>query len=68
MRRKGELRNGKEDIFRIAKQMNKKMKSGKAAGPSDIAAEMLKASGAVGIELVATLANAIVRDGRIPSN
>ena len=39
-----------------------------AAGPSGIVAEMLKASGAVGVELVATLANAIVRDGRIPSD
>ena len=41
-----------------------KMKTGKAAGPSGIVAEMLKASGDTGARLVADLANDMV----IPSD
>ena len=44
-----------------------KMKTGKAAGPSGIVAEMLKASGDTGARLVADLANDMVRNGVIPS-
>ena len=43
-----------------------KMKTGKAAGPSGIVAEMLKASGDTGARLVADLANDMVRNGVIP--
>ena len=43
-----------------------KMKTDKAAGPSGIVAEMLKASGDTGARLVADLANDMVRNGVIP--
>ena len=45
-----------------------KMKTGKAAGPSGIVAEILKASGDTGARLVADLANNLVRNGVIPSD
>src|SRR4029077_9354913 len=44
-----------------------KMKSGKAAGPSGIAAEMLKAAGEDGVLWVTDIYNAIVREGKIPT-
>ena len=45
-----------------------KMKPNKAAGPSGIVAEMLKASGEAGVRLVVELANAIIRNGDVPSD
>ena len=45
-----------------------KMKNGKAAGPSGIVAEMLKASRHTGVQLVADLANDMIRNGTIPSD
>ena len=45
-----------------------KMKNGKAAGPSGIVAEMLKATGATGAALLAQLANALICDNAIPSD
>jgi len=45
-----------------------KMKSGKAAGPSGIAAEMLKAAGEDGVTWVTDICNSIVREGKIPSD
>ena len=45
-----------------------KMKNGKAAGPSGIVTEMLKASGDTGVRLVADLANDMIRNGTIPSD
>ena len=45
-----------------------RMKTGKAAGPSGIVAEMLKASGDTGARLVAELANDMIRNGAIPSD
>jgi len=44
----------------------KKMKSGKAAGPSGVYSEMLNATGEVGIQWMTNLCNAIVREGKIP--
>ena len=46
----------------------RKMKNGKAAGMSDIVAEMVKASGDTGIELITSLANHIMKDGVIPQD
>ena len=46
----------------------RKMKNGKAAGMSDIVAEMVKASGDTGIELITSLANQIMKDGVIPQD
>ena len=45
-----------------------KTKSGKAAGPSGVVAEMLKASGEIGVQLVTELCNRIVFEGKIPSD
>ena len=39
------------------------MKSNKAAGPSGIVSEMLKASGEAGIDLVTDLVNSILSEG-----
>ena len=44
-----------------------KMKDGKAAGPSGIIAEMLKASGDEGIELIRQLGESVFSTGTIPS-
>ena len=41
-------------------------KSAKAAGPSGVVAEMLKASGVVGIQSMTDLFNKIVQEGKIP--
>ena len=44
------------------------MKNVKAAGMSDIVAEMVKASGDTGIELITSLANQIMKDSVIPQD
>jgi hypothetical protein len=44
------------------------MKSGKAVGPSGIAAEMLKAAGVDGVRWVTEICNAIVKEGKIPND
>ena len=43
------------------------MKNGKAPGPSGIVSEMLKASLETSGEVITSLANAIIREERIPS-
>ena len=45
-----------------------KMKLGKAAGPSGVVAEMLKAAGHVGARLIADLGNSMIRNGDMPSD
>ena len=45
-----------------------KMKSGKAAGPSGITAEMLKASGPEGVELLRQLCESVLNGDAIPSD
>ena len=45
-----------------------KMKCGKAAGPSGIITEMLKAAGAKGIEFLRELITAVVKFGKIPED
>src|SRR5579864_3986999 len=45
-----------------------KMKSEKAVGPAGIAAEMLKAAGEDGVLWVTDICNAIVREGKIPTD
>jgi hypothetical protein len=44
----------------------RKMKSGKAAGPSGVVAEMIKAGGEVVIQWMTDLFNAIVMEGKVP--
>ena len=46
----------------------KKMKGGKAAGPSGIIAEMLKSAGAKGIEFLRELIISVVKHGKIPED
>ena len=43
-------------------------KSAKVTGPSGVVAEMLKASGPVGVQWVTDLFNKIVHEGKIPSD
>ena len=50
----------------IAKAV-RKMGMGKAAGPSGIVAEMLKPLGEAGVVLIRDLIEAVIREGRIPS-
>ena len=45
-----------------------KMKNGKAPGPSGIVAEMLKAAGEEGSQIMSDLANAIIREGCVPES
>ena len=45
-----------------------KMKSGKAAGPSGIVAEMVKATGDLGVEQIRVLTEAVVCNGAIPKD
>ena len=45
-----------------------KMKNNKAAGPSGVVADMVKAAGEVGLMWVTDVCNAVVRDGRIPED
>ena len=43
-----------------------KAKSGKAAGPSGVAADMLKAAGEAGVKWVTDICNEVVRSGVVP--
>ena len=45
-----------------------KMKLGKAAGPSGVVADMLKAAGDDGTRWMTELCNAVVTDGKIPKD
>ena len=56
------------DVEMVVKAITKMKTGQKAAGPSGIVAEMLKASGDIGARLVADLANDMVRNGVIPSD
>jgi len=45
-----------------------KSKVGKAAGPSGVVAEMLKASGSAGEQWVTDICNIFIKDSRIPDD
>src|SRR5437867_3782935 len=45
-----------------------KAKSGKAAGPSGVAADMLKAAGEAGVRWVTDICNEVVRSGVVPAD
>jgi hypothetical protein len=45
-----------------------KMKSSKAAGPSGVVADMVKAAGGVGAEWMTDVCNAVVKNGKIPED
>ena len=51
----------------MVKKAISKMKSGKAAGPSGIVVEMIKAAGDTGATMIRDLATAIIRDGKVPT-
>ncbi|MBJ5491528.1 hypothetical protein JGG48_23600 [Salmonella enterica subsp. enterica serovar Derby] len=44
------------------------MKKGKAAGPTGVVTEMLKASQEVGVQWLTDLSNRIIDEGRIPGD
>ena len=44
------------------------MKNGKAAGPSGVVAEMLKAAPDICSKIIADLMNAIIRDVKVPAD
>ena len=52
----------------MVKKAISKMKSGKAAGPSGIVVEMIKAAGDTGATMIQDLATAIIRDGKVPTD
>jgi Reverse transcriptase (RNA-dependent DNA polymerase) len=52
-------------ISEVQEAINK-MKNGKAAGPSGVVAEMLKAAGEAGLRWVTDVCNKVVREGMIP--
>ena len=52
----------------MVKKALSKMKPGKAAGPSGIVVEMIKAAGEDGVTLLRDLASAIIRNGKVPSD
>ena len=55
------------EVEKVSKAINK-MKLGKAAGVSELTAEMLKASGDIGAGLVTELVNAIIAEDAIPGD
>ena len=52
----------------MVKKSISKMKSGKAAGPSGIVVEMIKAAGDTGATMIRDLASAIICDGKVPAD
>ena len=52
----------------MVKKAISKMKSGKAAGPSGIVVEMIKAAGDTGATMIRDLATAIIHDGKVPTD
>jgi hypothetical protein len=46
----------------------KKMKNSKAAGPSGVVADMLKAAGDVGTKWVTEVCNSVVKNGKVPQD
>ena len=54
--------------FDMVKKAISKMKSGKAAGPSGIVVEMIKATGDTGATMIRDLATAIIRDDKVPTD
>ena len=52
----------------IMKKAILKMKSGKAAGPSVIVVEMIKAAGGTGATMIRELATAIIHDCKVPTD
>ena len=52
----------------MVKKAISKMKSGKAASPSGVLVEMIRAVGDTGVTMIRDLAIAIIRDGNVPAD
>ena len=52
----------------MVKKAISKMKSGKAADPSGIVVEMIKAAGDTGATMICDLATVIICDGKVPAD
>ncbi|XP_048759321.2 uncharacterized protein LOC125668926 [Ostrea edulis] len=52
----------------MVKKAISKMKSGKAAGPSGIAVEMIRAAGDTGVSIIRDLTSSIFCDGKVPTD
>ena len=52
----------------MVKMAISKMKSGKAAGPSGILVEIIKAAGDTGTTMIQDLASTIIHHGKVPTN
>ena len=52
----------------MVKKAISQMKAGKAAGPSGIVVEMIRAVGDMGASMIHDLAAAIIRHGKVPSD
>ena len=53
-----------EEVKRTIRQM----KIGKAAGPSGVVSEMLRAAGQAGIESMTSICNLVVEEGKVPKD
>ena len=52
----------------MEKKAISRMKSGKAAGPSGVVVEMIRAAGDTGATMIGNLAIIIIRDGKVPAD
>ena len=52
----------------MVKKVISKLKFGKAAGPSRVVVEMVRATGDTGANMIRKLAITIIRDGKIPAD
>ena len=59
---------GEEITVEEVQSAIKKMRNNKAAGPSEVVAEMLKAAGDAGTMWITDICNRVVREGRIPED
>ena len=59
---------GEEITIEEVQSAIKKMKNNKAAGPSGVVADMLKAAGDAGTRWITDICNRVVKEGRIPED
>jgi len=59
---------GEEFTYQEVKAAIALTKNGKAAGPSEVVSDMLKASGVAGAQMVTKLCNAVAKENKIPSD
>ena len=52
----------------MVKKALAKMSASKAAGPSGIVVEMTRAAGDSGVTMISDLAEAVIRDGKVPTD